>query len=99
MSQFLVTELSGGSTWASRRKRTYLEAIRSRYRKARRADKGRILDEFCSVCGYQRKYVIRLLGRKPAKSTRRPGQTFTMQSTCIADGIAQAMDCNRSDVE
>jgi hypothetical protein len=26
------------------------------------------------VCGYQRKYAIRLLGYKPAKSTRRPGR-------------------------
>ena len=55
-------------------KRVYLEAIRKRYRRARRADKGKILDEFCSVCGYQRKYAIRLLGNKPAKSLCRPGR-------------------------
>ncbi len=40
-------------------KRVYLEAIGKRYRRAMRADKGKILDEFCSVCGYQRKYAIR----------------------------------------
>lgn len=55
-------------------KRIYLGAIRGRYRKAKRADKGKILDEFCSVCGYQRKYAIRLLGSKPAISPRRPGR-------------------------
>src|SRR4030065_448066 len=55
-------------------KRVYLEAIRNRYRKARRADKRTILDEFCSVCDYQRKYAIQLLGRKPARSPRRPGR-------------------------
>ena len=55
-------------------KRVYLEAIRKRYRRAKRADKGKILDEFCSVCGYQRKYAIRLLGSKPPKSPRRPGR-------------------------
>jgi hypothetical protein len=40
-----------------REKQAYLEAIRNRYHKAKRADKGKILDEFCSVCGYQRKYA------------------------------------------
>ncbi len=55
-------------------RRVYLEAIRKRYRRARRSDKGKILDEFCSVCGYQRKYAIRLLGSKLGKSPRRPGR-------------------------
>ncbi|MEO8996295.1 MAG: hypothetical protein ABI284_02475 [Nitrosospira sp.] len=55
-------------------KRVYLEAIRKRYRRAKRADKGKILDEFCSVCSYQRKYAIRLWGCKPAKSARRSGR-------------------------
>ena len=55
-------------------RRGYLEAIRKRYCRARRSDKGKILDEFCSVCGYQRKYAIRLLGIKPATSLRRPGR-------------------------
>lgn len=44
-------------------KREYLRAIRSRYRKAGKEEKGRILDEFCAVCGYQRKYAIRLVNR------------------------------------
>ena len=43
-------------------KRAYLEAIMGRYRKADRAGKAKILDEFCAVCGYHRKYAIRLLG-------------------------------------
>ncbi len=32
-----------------REKQAYLEAIRNRYHKAKRADKGKVLDEFCSV--------------------------------------------------
>lgn len=56
-------------------RRAYLEAIRGRYRKANRAGKARILDEFCAVCGYHRKYAIRLLGRKkPASTSRRVGR-------------------------
>ena len=56
-------------------KRAYLEAIMGRYRKADRAGKAKILDEFCAVCGYHRKYAIRLLGRKKSTSPRRrPGR-------------------------
>lgn len=56
-------------------RRAYLEAIRGRYRKANRAGKARILDEFCAVCGYHRKYAIRLLGRKKLRpAPRRVGR-------------------------
>ena len=58
-------------------RQAYLEAIRGRYRKADRASKAKILDEFCAVCGYHRKYAIRLLGRKkptalPHRAGRKP---------------------------
>ncbi len=48
----------------------YLKAIHARYRQAPRAEKGRILDEFCQVTGYHRKSALRLLtgpppGRRP----------------------------------
>ena len=52
-------------------RRAYLEAIRVRYRRANRAGKARILDEFCAVCGYHRKYAIRLLGRRKSSATPR----------------------------
>jgi hypothetical protein len=48
-------------------RQAYLNAIRGRYAKAGRTEKGKILDEFCAVCGYARKYALRLLGRSPAK--------------------------------
>ena len=53
----------------------YLKAIRTRYRRARKKVKVTILDEFCAVCGYNRKYAIRLLNQlgKPRKK-RRPGR-------------------------
>ena len=52
-------------------RQAYLDAIRSRYRKAGRKGKAVILDEFCSVCGYNRKYAIRLLGKKQPSPTKR----------------------------
>jgi transposase InsO family protein len=56
----------------------YLKAIYTRYRKASRDLRALILNEFCQVCGYHRKYAIRLLNgpapqkAKPRPKTRRP---------------------------
>jgi hypothetical protein len=56
----------------------YLRAIHRRYRQAEGEAKGLILDEFCRVCDYHRKYAIRLLARpcppaRPrARRSRRP---------------------------
>ena len=44
-------------------KREYLVAIVKRYRLATKKEKREILDEFCTVCEYNRKYAIRLLRR------------------------------------
>jgi hypothetical protein len=47
-------------------RREYLRAIYDRYRRSNSEAKGVILDEFCRVCGYHRKYAIRLLrGPRP----------------------------------
>ena len=57
-----------------RSRREYLEAIRLRYHHSSKKDKAVILDEFCSICGYNRKYAIRLLRKKAGLSSRkRPG--------------------------
>jgi hypothetical protein len=39
-------------------------AVRPRYEKAGRGERGRILDEFCATTGYHRKAAIRLLNRR-----------------------------------
>lgn len=56
-------------------RQAYLQAIRHRYHRARKAGKAAILDEFCAVCGYHRKYAIRLLRyrRRPRRRVERPG--------------------------
>lgn len=59
-----------------RERRAYLDAIRARYRRAKKAGKTAILDEFCAVCGYHRKYALRLLSRpfrRKAKAPSKPG--------------------------
>lgn len=56
-------------------KKAYLEAIRQRYHKAKRTEKTKILDEFCAVCHYHRKYALRKLGTVPSKSPgTKPGK-------------------------
>ncbi|WP_322796066.1 transposase family protein [Tepidiforma sp.] len=54
----------------------YAAAVRPRYERARKQEKGRILDEFCETTGLHRKAAIRLLRRRqrpgPARKAGRP---------------------------
>ncbi|MDG6898579.1 MAG: hypothetical protein JRN24_02465 [Nitrososphaerota archaeon] len=59
--------------------REYAAAIQRRYLRAKRAERGKLLDEFCLTTGYHRKAAIRLLG-KMAKApssalAQSPGQS------------------------
>ena len=54
-------------------KKEYLLAIWARYQRVGRHFKSKILDEFCAVCGYSRKYAIGLLKGKPSQRTKKPG--------------------------
>lgn len=54
-------------------KKEYLLAIWQRYQRVGRPFKSKILDEFCAVCGYARKYAIGLLNRKPRQKRKPPG--------------------------
>jgi hypothetical protein len=57
----------------SQSKREYLLAIWERYQRVGRRFKSKILDEFCAVCGYTRKYAIDLLSHKRRRRRRKPG--------------------------
>jgi Transposase and inactivated derivatives, IS30 family len=57
-----------------RSKQDYLESIRARYRRAGKKAKTIILDEFCAICGYNRKYAIRMLSKARQKGSRRDGR-------------------------
>jgi len=49
---------------SNKAKRKYLEAILTRYRHSSKKEMQSILDEFCQVCNYNRKYAIRMLRSK-----------------------------------
>jgi hypothetical protein len=54
-------------------KKEYLIEIRKRYSSASRNEKSLMLDQFCNVCGYNRKYAIRLIRQKDIKQYKRKG--------------------------
>jgi len=54
-------------------KKAYLDAIRERYQKSTKSMKTLILDEFAAVCGYERKYAIRILNNQIQPRKKKPG--------------------------
>lgn len=75
-----------------RSKRDYLESIRLRYRQADRKTKGLILDEFCAICGYHRKYAVRLLRKAKRKTQagrprRQPGPKSVYQHPALVNTL------------
>jgi len=54
-------------------RREYFKQIWRRYQKASKQEKGLILNEFCTVCQYCRKYAIRLLGEGPRERKKKSG--------------------------
>jgi hypothetical protein len=52
-------------------KRELLEVVRSRYLKANKLEKQKMLDEFTSATGYHRKYAIRVLKNQVQKHHKR----------------------------
>ena len=53
-------------------KKDYLAIIRTRYKSASKAKKSLILEEFCATHGYNRKYAIRLLNKRPKHRKPKP---------------------------
>ncbi len=77
---------------SSRAKREYFERIYFRYRKAGQAEKIQILNEFCRVCGYHRKYAIRKLNGpppddRPPKPRKPRGYTYANQVISILEAV------------
>jgi len=55
-------------------KKEYLIAVRERYKKSSKKQKGLILDEFCQVCEYSRSYAIRILRGRITPRRLKPGR-------------------------
>jgi len=60
---------------SKRSREEYYKTVKKRYRYSDKKTKSLVLDEFCEVCGYNRKYAIRKLNtRKRNHRTKRPGR-------------------------
>ena len=66
-------------------KKEYLQEIKKRYFLATKQERSIILDEFCTVCGFNRKYAIRLISQKEVTYTKRKGRPKKYFSTAILD--------------
>lgn len=51
-------------------KEEYLSTIREKYLKSSKRGKNKILNEFCKVCSYNRKYAIRVLNRSSSEGKK-----------------------------
>lgn len=77
-------------------RREYLKRIYGRYREASRAIKKAILDEFCAVTEYHRKYAIQLLTgprpeARPVRRRRRPRRpSYTPEAISVLRRIWEA---------
>ena len=72
----------------------YLECIYQRYRKATKVAKSKMLEEFCKVCKYNRKYAIRLLNAaipdKQSKGHRKRSCVYSQTALSILEAIWKA---------
>jgi hypothetical protein len=91
-----VTKMKG-VTVTRRSIREYLVAQRVRYQRARRPDRGTLLDEIVAVTGYHRKGVIRHLrqsrpprpGARPVGRPRRYGPAIAAAATVLWEAAGQ----------
>ena len=81
-------------------KMKYFQSIYERYHRASKRLKGKILDEFCKVCGYRRKYAIAKLNstageerqyrKQTAESRRRRPTIYSDQTINILGKVWEA---------
>ena len=65
-------------------RKEYLAKMRWRYAQRGREGKSRLLDEFCEVCGYDRKHAIKLLNSKPTAPKGKVGRKRVYAKEVVA---------------
>jgi hypothetical protein len=77
-------------------KTEYLIEIKKRYLSSSKAEKQIILNEFCKVCGYNRKYAIRLINKPGTnkKKSKKPGRPKTYNNPLLLEFIKRIWICS-----
>ncbi len=70
-------------------RKEYLAKMRSRYAGRGPEGKSRLLDEVCEVCGYGRKYAIRLMNRQQEPERRKAGRkpVYAKEVTAVIKAV------------
>lgn len=68
-------------------KTEYLNEIIERYQKSEKEEKKIILDEFCKVCGYHRKYAIKLLNGNPLQEINKQNKRAGRKRKYHTEGV------------
>lgn len=73
----------------------YAQAVRKRYEKASKTEKGQILDEFCQNTGYNRKSAIRLFRSKATTAKTQQGRP-RQYGLAVVPGVKKLWEaCNK----
>lgn len=77
-------------------KKEYLLEVRERYFSSTKSEKQIIIDEFCKICGYNRKYAIRLINRNPEnkKKAKKSGRPRKYHHPIILDFLKHLWICS-----
>lgn len=68
-------------------KREYLHEVNERYKEAGKEGKKKILDEFCMVCSYHRKYAIKLLNQSSTPENYKPRKRAGRKKKYHTEGV------------
>ena len=74
---------------SQRSKRELFAEVQSRYLKARKAEKQKILDEFTAATGYHRKYAVRLLQHGYRRRKNKPKGRTAIYRGEVVEALAQ----------
>ena len=68
-----------------------MEAYRKRYHAAEREERSSLLDEFCEISDYHRKYAIGLLNRPDGEEAGRPRRRRGVTYSSVAVGVVETV--------
>lgn len=76
-------------TMSYKARKEYIGQMRRRYKRAGKGYKSKLLDEVCTVCGYERKYAGKLLGNKIPAGHKKRGRKSYYEDPALLEALKQ----------